>query len=290
MSEQKRLRRDARVDNPTPMRLTERDKEIIRAVHDYRVLTQTQIQQLFFGSKSTAQYRLMHLFQHGFLGRRFLPVQSGRSPTLYVLDRKGMEVLRSEDGCDDERWRFWDDRSGHEFLAHSLAINDFRVGVTLACQNLGYALLTWRGEMEMKADYDRVELRTPKGQRQRVSVIPDSYFVINTPRGKAHFFLELDRGTMTTGRFQTKVAAYLAYYQNGQYQRRYGTQSLRVLTVTLGQRRLESLKKVTEGAAQKTMFWFGLAGQLDASHVLNAPVWLVAHQSEPRPLIELMSP
>ena len=35
-----------------------------------------------------------------------------------------------------------------------------------------------------------------------------------------------------------KVRAYLEYYQSGQYQERYGTQSLRILIVTTGERRL----------------------------------------------------
>ena len=55
------------------MRLTARDVEILKAVHECRVLRGDQLQALFFGSQSTASYRLSRLYQHGFLDRHFLP-------------------------------------------------------------------------------------------------------------------------------------------------------------------------------------------------------------------------
>jgi hypothetical protein len=229
------------------MRLTERDRQIIEAVYLHRVLRQDQVQALFFGSKSAAQRRLALLYHHGYLARQFLPVRGGimNSPILYLLDRRGAELLRAEYGYEEVRWHARDNKVGEDFLEHALAINDFRIAVCLASRHAGYRVLTWLGEAELKADYDRVAIRSASGRKRAVPVIPDSYFALDTPQGRAHFFLELDRGTMTTRRFRTKIEAYLAYYQGGGYQRRFGTRSLRVLTVTLGERRLENLKRVT---------------------------------------------
>src|SRR5579859_5119675 len=95
-----RLSRSGQATSPPPMRLMPRDVEIVRAVGEYRMLRQDQIQRLFFGSKSTAQYRLSHLYQHGFLDRHFLPVQGGWSPTFYTLAKRGVEVLHVEYGTD----------------------------------------------------------------------------------------------------------------------------------------------------------------------------------------------
>jgi len=276
MTDLKRLRRDTRATTPPRMRLTARDTAIIKAVAEFRVLRQDQIQTLFFGSHSTAQYRLSHLFQHGFLARQFLPVQSGRSPTLYVLDKRGAELLRLEYGYDylpDKRDKL---AAGAEFLTHTLAINDVRIAVTLACQAGGYSLLTWLGEAEMKATYERVDLRLSTGKRRSVSLIPDSYFVLDTPLGKAHFFLELDRGSMTVSRFQSKVLAYQAYVTSGAYQTRYNTRSLRVLTVTLGAKRLESLKHTTEEIGGERLFWFARLSDVTSQNVLKVPIWQVA--------------
>src|SRR5690242_4749512 len=93
-----RLSRSGRAQRPPPMRLMPRDVEILRAVGEYQILRQDQIQRMFFGSKSTAQYRLSHLYQHGFLDRHFLPVQNGWSATLYTLARRGADMLRVEYG------------------------------------------------------------------------------------------------------------------------------------------------------------------------------------------------
>src|SRR5688572_25453953 len=99
----KKRKRHQRIIDPSPMRLTERDIAVIEAVNRFRVLKQEQLQALFFGSKATAQFRLEKLYDHGYLERKFLPVMlgQGRSPTLYVLDRKGAELLRVERGYDD---------------------------------------------------------------------------------------------------------------------------------------------------------------------------------------------
>jgi hypothetical protein len=170
-----------------------------------------------------------------------------------------------------------------DFLEHALAINDVRIAVTLACRQPGFQVLEWHSETQLKQDYDRVRLR---GRRQPVPVVPDSYFALDTPRGKAHFFLELDRGTMTTKRFRGKVEAYLEYYKSGGYEKRYGTRSLRVLTVTLSEARLSNLKAVTEEAGGGGWFWFAELSQLKAKTVLTAPVWRVAGREGQQPLVQ----
>ncbi|MBI1258520.1 MAG: hypothetical protein GC204_13715, partial [Chloroflexi bacterium] len=94
----KRLPRHKRVaeDERPNMALTERDCELIRTVNDYRAVTTDQLEALFFGSRSTAQYRLSRLFQHEFLDRNFLSVVSGApgsSPAIYTLGKRGVAVL-----------------------------------------------------------------------------------------------------------------------------------------------------------------------------------------------------
>lgn len=284
-----RRQRSQRLSNPPYMRLTERDREIIAAVHHFRVLRQDQLQSLFFGSQSAAQRVLVRLYDHGFLERKFLPVvveeRGGRSPTLYVLDRRGAELLRAEAGYTNLAWYPTSKALSPDFLAHTLAINDFRVAITVACREPGYDLATWLGENELKADYDRVTVRAPSGRSRTVSVIPDSYFTITTPRGTAPFFLELDRGTMELSRFKTKVEAYLTYRQNGGYERRFGYKSLRVLTVTPGPRRLENLIQAASAAGGSHPFWFALATDLTPETVLTAPVWRVLGRDEQSALI-----
>jgi DNA-binding MarR family transcriptional regulator len=289
-------RRDQRDKQPARMELTARDIEIIHAVYQYRILTQSQIQRLFFGSKSAAQHVLARLYHHRLLDRRFLPVSAGRSPTFYVLDRKGVEVLRSEHGLVGVKWYNTSKDLAPDFLAHRCAINDFRILVTLAAQAQGYPLLQWINESELRSSqaYDYVTIRSTSGRPIKVSLIPDSYFVLQTPNGKAHFFLELDRKQEELEVFRRKVQAYSTYLQTGGYERRYQSKGVRILTVVQaegkrqdsGKVRLANLKTLTEKEGGRRRFWFTRLHDLTPDTILTAPVWQVAGDEASARLIE----
>lgn len=283
MDNQPRRKRNRRDDNPPPMILTERDKRIVEAVYQCRVLRQDQIHSLFFGaSKAASQRRLALLYHHGFLTRVFLTVRASYmlSPALYMLDRRGAELLRSELGYDGITWTSKSQDVGQPFLEHTLAINDVRVAITIACRAQDYTLLDWRSEADLKGSYDRVTIQSRSGSKELVSLIPDSFFVVQTPKGKAPFFLEVDRGTETTSRFQDKIRAYQAYVQSGAYEKRYGYKSVRVLTVAFSQKRLESLKTVTGEVGGKERYWFALHGEITPQSVFNEPLWVSGGNTE----------
>lgn len=279
-----RLPRNRRADEPPPMRLMKRDIEILKAVHDFRIVRGNQLQALYFGSQSTASYRLSRLYQHGFLDRHFLPTLGGlaSSPALYTLGRRGADVLRRVLDCGpkDIRKPPNNQELSPLFLEHLLQINDFRVAVTVAARVHGYTLERWVDDYQLKADYDRVVIQTPQGRRRSVSLIPDGYCVLQVPQGRACFFLELDRGTMTRARFRDKVLAYQAYIASGQYEKRYGTRSLRVLTVTSGPKRLENLKEEAEQARGGRVFWFTTTERISPGTVLSKPIWNLAEQAD----------
>lgn len=275
-----KMPRNRRVDSPPPMRLMGRDIEILKAVHEFRIVRGDQLQALFFGSQSTASYRLSRLYQHGFLDRHFLPTLGGiaSSPALYVLGKRGVDVLRRvlDYGPKDIRKLPNNQELSPLFLEHLLQINDFRVAVTVAARNRDYTLEKWLDDYQLKADYDQVVIQTPQGRRRTVSLIPDGYGVLEVPQGRACFFLELDRGTMTRSRFRDKVLAYQAYIASGQYEKRYGTRSLRVLTVTSGPKRLENLREEAEQAKGGRVFWFTTSDQVTQERVLTYPIWMIA--------------
>ena len=284
-----KMPRNRRVDSPPPMRLMERDIEILKAVHEFRIVRGDQLQALFFGSQSTASYRLSRLYQHGFLDRHFLPTLGGiaSSPALYTLGKRGADVLRRVLDCGpkDIRKPPNNQELSPLFLEHLLQINDFRVAVTVAAREQGYTLETWLDDFQLKADYDRVVIHTPQGRKRTVSLIPDGYGVLQVPQGRACFFLELDRGTMTRARFRDKVLAYQAYIASGQYEKRYDTRSLRVLTVTSGPKRLENLREEAEQARGGRGFWFTMVEQITPETVLSKPIWSPAERSDLATLI-----
>lgn len=293
MSERKRRRRDTRLTTPKPISIQPRDIDIVEFVHRHRVVSQSQLQRHFFGSATPARDRLESLFDHYFLERILQPVVEGegRSPTLYLLGKRGAELLQTERGYSELRWYSSSRDLKPDKLEHSLAINEVFLAVAFACRESGYECSQMKAESELRADYDYVVLTNSTGKREKVAVIPDSQFVIIANGQKFPFLLELDRGTMPLRRFNTKVRAYVAYYESGGYEKRYQTRSLRVLTVVStsaksgGERRLRALKKATERETDKKWFWFTTLQQLTAETILHAPIWYQARNETPQPLI-----
>jgi hypothetical protein len=270
------------------MRLTVRDLKTIEAIWQYRVMSQAQIHKLLYTDldSSVVKRRLYRLYHNGFVARQFLPVRGGllHSPILYTLDKRGAELLQKHGFT--VSWKHDNNRVGSTFLDHALAISDVRIAFAQACAAQKVSLLTWHGESQMKHQYDRVKISSsPAGEPIRdVAVIPDSAFTLQLPRGAshktAHFFLELDRGTMSLKRFKRKVEAYLAYLDTGAYTKRYSTKSLRILTVTENMTRLAHLKRVTEQAGGRSRFWFTTRAEIQRQNALSQPLWRVAGRTE----------
>jgi hypothetical protein len=285
----KRASRYKRLTDPPRMRLTVRDKQVVKAVNDFRVMRQDQVRRLLFPSKNTAQVRLWLLWQHGYLKREFLPVIGGiqTSPILYVLDKRGVQLLRDEFDYNSQSLR-WSrgQRLSQQFLEHTLGLSEIRLAVTLSCRKGHYQLETWRDEKALRADYDKVQLG-----RRLVAVLPDAYFVVRIPAGELHFFLEYDRGLESLKYFKGKMAAYVAYFRSGKCEARYGTDRIRVLTVNeggrtgVGRRRLNNLRRVTEEVEGRHRFWFSSLADVASEDALSASIWRVAGNSRLTPLL-----
>lgn len=286
LSRSKRAPQEAR----PPMALTHRDRAVIRAVNDYRAMLGEHIQALFFTSRSTAQYRLARLFQHEFLERRFLSVVSGgpaSSPAVYTLGKRGVQVLVDELGYDRSDLRLPKRATfAWQFIEHLLKINAVRVAVTIAASHNGWTLETWYDEPVFRATPDYVILTDQRGKRHKKPVLPNGYFCLLTPKGRARFFLEVDRGTEPHSKFRPQVLVYEAYTASGQYQERYQAKSLRILVVTTSQRRLANLKTVTRQAGGDRKWWFTTFDQVTPETVLTAAIWQPLDGDTPFPLID----
>jgi hypothetical protein len=131
-----------------------------------------------------------------------------------------------------------------------------------------------------------------QGGRQKVAVVPDGYFVLETKDKVFHCFLEADRGTVVgrSSRWQTrdwrrKILAYVEYHRCGAFTKRYGGRGLRVLTVTTGETRLANLRAITEEAGGKARFWFTTFDQVTPATVLTEPIWKVAGREDLHQLV-----
>ncbi|MEE9213627.1 MAG: replication-relaxation family protein [Thermodesulfobacteriota bacterium] len=58
-----------------------------------------------------------------------------------------------------------------------------------------------------------------RGGGRTITLIPDAYFALKTLKGKAHFFLEVDRNTQTASKaFRQKMKGYKIYFERGLFQ------------------------------------------------------------------------
>ncbi len=150
-SERQRARRDQRLSDPTPMRLTERDLDVLQAVYAYDELTTQQLQTLFFPSAHTAYARLSLLFitacwseilgctrQYEFAD----PLRAGQARRGKSCRRSGSEVGWSN-ATARSRSRSWNirgDQPGARRPRQS------------AVRTRWLELIRWQGENELKGD------------------------------------------------------------------------------------------------------------------------------------------
>lgn len=114
------------------------------------------------------------------------------------------------------------------FLRHTLNIARFRVMLELACRESDdrIRLLFWE---QGNALQDWIEYREQdEDDGREISVCPDAFFGLDIAgKGKAHYFLEMDRGSMPIVRksgksdIKSKVQGYVAYYTAGRHSQRY---------------------------------------------------------------------
>ncbi len=284
----KRASRYKRLSKPPSMNLTDRDKEVVKTINDFRVMRQDHIQRLFFPSKNTAQVRLWKLWQHGFLKREFLPVLGGiqNSPILYLVDKQGVDFLQTELEYRKEDLRWTPGSLGQQFIRHTLGLSEIRLSVEVACKKHGYTLLSWQDEKAMKDGPDHITVG-----RRLEPILPDAYFVVGIPNGRVHFFLEFDRGPERVKVFQKKIVAYSGYFKTNKPLVRYGTDRIRVLTVVEGTgTRLNHLKQLTKRSAEPKRFWFSRLDKVSSEDIFASPIWEVANDSKRTPLIPSSTP
>jgi len=247
------------------LRLQERDIEIVRLVQDYRFLNSDQIKALIDGSEQKILRRLQKLFHHGFLDRPLSQIAyplMGTQKMVYALGDKGADLLAEKFGIDRGKIK-WNEKNKEvkdRHIQHTLMISNFRICLELALKNLpGTNLLFWEKESPKELK-DYVYIRDLQGREIRAPIVPDGFFGIEDPKGKAYFFLEADQSTMTNARILKKMKAYWNWWKQGRHTEKFGIKAFRVLTITKTEKRKENLRGITKKADDRQrgslMFWF----------------------------------
>jgi hypothetical protein len=242
--------------NPKP---TKRDVAVLVDVYKYRYLSVSQVEALHFPSRRTAYRRLQALTALSYLKAFTVPSIPER---IYYLDKPGAEVVAGEMQVevDDLNWhRSMRAPKDYYFLRHFLAINDFRIALTRACEDSPMTLLgfipEYVGEKTREGNvkkYLRDQVCDITNTSRRISHTPDAAFALGKEGKAALFFVEIDRGIEVLNDpekgFLKCISFYLNYWSErkfNRYEQEFGGQfqTFRTLIVTSSEKRLENMRE-----------------------------------------------
>lgn len=285
-NKKEKLPKYQRVLKPPPMRLTERDRRILEAIHAYDgMLGFSQIKRLFFTGKSQAEQRLKLLYQHGFVNRP-TRVQRLRMPEMvYWLDKNGAELVASLHSVSLAEF-FWRKEPRWFQVEHDLAVNNFRLDLIDACQTqTDVTFETWVSESEFWANPDLVTYKYKDHDISR-RIRPDGFFMLGLGKHRIRYLLEIDRSTEDNPRFfREKILPGLAYLRSQAYEDRFGHRSGRWLVVTTGERRLRNMLSQARHSRTQGLFYFTTFEKISATTMLSMPIWQRADRDELVPLL-----
>src|SRR4051812_33486567 len=260
---------------PQGFRITGRDEEVLLAVARHRITRSKHITALIRAmhpetSEQQLLRRLEGLYHIRYLSRPPAQLEAyragaGSKPIAYMLGNRGADLLARKYG-----WR----RAAVDWTAkartatrgeieHAIEITDFMVALDIACRRRGtFAVMYFEEILRELAPQATREAPRPyhwpvsaswQGSSQTLYVIPDRVFGIRDlnhsgDRAVKFFAYERDRGTMPVVRSNLaqssilrKLIGYGATHRGGLHTAMYGLSNFRVLTETVGPKRVENM-------------------------------------------------
>lgn len=281
-TDQKRLPRTRRAKNPPRFIITERDIEFLKALLSYRFLTIEQYQWLFPNASSQKlQTRLRLMYHHKLMDRVLIPASRTANKMIYSLTEKGAQLIAEEEGItrEDVPWNRHLNKVKPGHIKHLLTINHVMISLKGALEQAqakgdvqSFKLL----RTEPKRNRIKVEFRDNRGHRRERSVVPDVILPVIFKRKKYEvFFIEIDRATMTTKKWQEKIVVYREYQRSQQMQEEYRKRGFVLLTATTGDKRIDSLARSTVEAGGQRGYWFAKLDEITPETCLNK-LWIRA--------------
>jgi hypothetical protein len=283
-------RRKSPNQRPTAPALTRRrvasDLPLVELVNSYGMLTQEQLQRLTGKGRSSMQRTLRRLYDTHTLNRVLLYTSTQGNPrAFYILDKTGQALLE-EQGYEQVRLINPNTISAAS-ITHTSDLNSLRIAITGECRERGWHIPYWYSDLQLKAIKEKITILEPSGQALTLPVEQDAAFAIEQPGlPPAGFLLEYDRSTMTVERYLQKVRAIVAYHKTGAYADRYGSNSMKVLTIVSrrqseGERRIKNLLNATAqvpGIGRR--FWFTTLATFADAQPLTDSIWMIAGAGE----------
>lgn len=288
-----------RLNDPPPMRLTDRDQAIVETVARLRFATSAQIIVLMPGSAQQILRRLQLLFQNGYLDRPKAQIAQlaidGNQPMVYGLGRAGARLVADLHGGSPDRfdWHTKNARPGALFVRHTVMTSDVIVAFETALRDRpGHHLLDHEALLPYMPEATRTA-RNPflwpaeikiGGRTEKIGLVPDRLMSIVLPnRTRLNFAIEVDTGEMPVERrsmkgtsIARKIAGYHAGFKTRLHVERYGFERIRILFVTTSDKRRDSMVRATASITNGELPGLFLFATRDAllQHGALAEIWV----------------
>jgi hypothetical protein len=218
-----------------PIAVNERDKSLLSAIGDYRILNTEQVFRLFFPSIGRARKRLRQPWQHGYLKRIVMPTRMGEGSSMFLYLPAGRSLRIISDDIVSGKMGT---RLSLFHIDRTLAVNTFRICLQLATRRSKHINLdSWK---EGRGIGTKATVKDKTGIRQ-IPIIPDAYFSLKHDNRPFHYYLEIDCGTTDLKRISLKCRGYLSMWQEKIAHAKFGIRSFRVLYVTTTEKRLSNI-------------------------------------------------
>lgn len=247
--------------------------DALAAIGRHAFLTASQIASAVTAHRDDVVPVLQNLVKNGLL-QMLVPTHcpgKGAVEAAFVLSRIGIRVLRSMRERATVRL-VRADKSRYT-LAHDLLRNELAMVFELLDRQGHLRLERWETTREKIAAVGYVE---DKGVRRRVPLVADALAVLEVQDRSTAFLVEIDMGTVGIERMRAKYRGYLSWFHEDGPVRRFGTKSMRVLTVAPTDTRISRLREAAidaTGGRGSGFLWFLPEAAIDAS----APEKILGH-------------
>lgn len=250
-------------------RLSDRDREILRAVQRYRYLLTGQIQRLYFTESTTpaaahraaarALQRLKDLGLLTHLARRIGGVRAGSGGLVWRLTHAGERLLYMETHTLTPTKRFAE--PSPYFLAHTLAVTEIAVQLTELCREQRTLKLTaLQPEPECWRTFSEYGTIT--------ALKPDLFAVTVFGQYEDRWFIEVDLDTESPTKIIGKCEKYHKYYRTGLEQEETGVFPLTVWIVPTLERKEKLIARIRE-AFDKQPKLFAVITNDELAHLIQ---------------------
>lgn len=253
----------------------------------YRLLTCRNLSLLYYPSEDVCHERMSQLCQAGLVTRLFIPSIDGeKRDEIYTLSRAGAQALATHTKSSPLGLASYR-KPSFLFLEHALRISDFMCAMEAALKESKTRLLSWRSERQLKPARGRgLTVLHPFELGEKIPVIPDGHFALETDGRVEHFFLEADRGTMSLFVMKKKMLGYIQLYRKGLHSSYYGVTSFRVLIVTTTAYRRDKMREALRKIIYcPNLFWFVTWRDISTERILGN-VWLKCNDQVSHSILE----